>query len=262
MTIFRFEKYAAPCAAHRPVSRLTFALRGASTLALALALPLAACGSEDDDGQSEPPAGGSAGASSGGTSSGGTSSGGTSSGGTSSGGTSSGGTAGAPPTGVGPCNAVTVDSPPTSAVHVEQCSTLSFSTNPPSGGQHYRDWAAYQTYDFALSAGNIVHNLEHGGVVFWYNCPEGCADEVADVQALIDALPVDPLCAGTGADRRAILVPYPELGTRWGVSAWGSALSADCVDEEAFITFYVQHYARGPEQLCNAGVSFTADPCE
>jgi Protein of unknown function (DUF3105) len=231
------------------------------TLGLVLVVTvLAACGSADDEGL-EVPAGGSAGSSgvggSGAGAAGANSSGG-SGGNAGSAGSSPGGSGG---TGNGACNVLTVDSPPTSAAHIAQCSEVIYATNPPSGGQHYGDWAAFQTYDFPLAAGNLVHNLEHGGVVFWYNCPEGCAEEVADVQALIDGLPADPLCQGTGVERRAILVPYPELATRWGVSAWGSALTADCVDEEAFITFYVQHFGRGPEQLCIAGEAFTADPC-
>jgi hypothetical protein len=241
----------------------------ALALVLAAAVPLAACGSENDD-PDEPGLGGSAGSGAGGTLSGGSSNAGSSNAGSSNAGSGgSSGAAGSGPggaggntTGSGPCNVLTVESPPSSALHVTQCSELSFSTNPPSGGQHYGVWAAFQTYDFALSAGYLVHCLEHGAVVFWYNCPEGCADEVAEVQALIDALPADPLCAGTGVDRRAVLVPYPALATRWGVSAWGHALSANCVDSEAFTGFYTEHYAQGPEQLCNAGQPYTADPCQ
>lgn len=214
MIFVRSRKRGARRAARSVFPLLSVAGRGASALAMSFALPLAACGSEDE--RPEEP---------------------------------------------GRCNVVSVESPPASARHVTQCEDISYSTNPPSGGEHYGVWAAFQSYDFPLSAGYLVHDLEHGAVVFWYDCPEGCEDDVASVQALIDALPEDPLCAGTGASRRAILVPYPALGTRWGVSAWGHALSADCVDEAAFTDFYTRHYAQGPEQLCNAGQAFTADPC-
>jgi hypothetical protein len=232
---------------------------------VALAVQLAACGSEDD-GSEEPGPGGAAGSSGGGNPLGGSSGEGGStnggSGGTSGVAGSSSGGAGGNASGIGPCNAVSVESPPTSALHVTQCTDINYSTNPPSGGQHYGVWAAFQAYDFALPAGYLVHSLEHGAVVFWYNCPEGCADEVAEVRALIDGLPADPLCAGTGVDRRAVLVSYPALPTRWGVSAWGHALTANCVDGEAFTGFYTEHYAQGPEQLCNAGQPYTADPCQ
>ena len=162
----------------------------------------------------------------------------------------------------GECNASLVESPPTSALHATQCSVIDYSTNPPSGGNHYGIWAAYQSYDFPLPAGYLVHSLEHGAVVFWYNCPEGCADEVAEVEAFIDGLPDDPRCAGSGVPRRTVVVPSPTLASRWAASAWGFALTADCFDSEAFRAFYDEHYGRGPEDLCNPPAqAFAAAPC-
>jgi hypothetical protein len=175
----------------------------------------------------------------------------------------SGGTAGSGVTGVGvgPCDIVVQASPPASAAHLVACTPVSYDTDPPSGGEHYAIWPAFQSYDFPVPAGFLVHALEHGTVVFWYNCPEGCADEVAEVEAFIASLPEDPECIGMGATRRAILTPSPTLGSRWAASAWGFALSADCFDEGLFREFYVEHYDAGPESLCVAGQAFTEDPC-
>jgi hypothetical protein len=159
------------------------------------------------------------------------------------------------------CDPVIVASPPTSALHVVQCSPLEYTTNPPSGGPHYDDWPLFQSYEFALPEGFLVHGLEHGAVVFWYNCPEGCADEVQQVEAFIAALPEDARCAGTGSARRAILVPSARLTSRWAASAWGFALNASCFDEQAFGAFYADHYAQGPENLCNPGAAFSENPC-
>jgi len=258
MTFVRPEKFAACGPASSPAFASVARTVAVAVVMSSTTLLVAACGSDDDG--ADPAAAGSAGTSSGGSASN-AGSAGDGNGGSNTGG-ANGGAGGTTVAGGGPCNVVTVASPPALAVHVTQCSDIEYSTNPPSGGEHYGAWANFQTYDFPLSAGYLVHDLEHGAVVFWYNCPEGCADEVADVQALIDALPVDPLCAGTGAERRAILVPYPALASRWGVSAWGHALTADCVDGEAFSGFYTEHYAQGPEQLCNPNQNFTADPCQ
>jgi hypothetical protein len=152
-----------------------------------------------------------------------------------------------------------VESPPTSANHLEECSDIPYSTNPPSGGDHYQFWAAFQTYDTPVRPGYLVHSLEHGAVVFWYNCPEGCADEVDQVQAFIDALPEDPLC--TTVPRRTVLVPYPELASRWAASAWGFALTADCFDADAFGAFYAAHTGQGREDLCGNGQTSVATRC-
>jgi Protein of unknown function (DUF3105) len=149
-----------------------------------------------------------------------------------------------------------------SQTHVAACSALSYPDNPPAGGDHYPVWAAYQSYSFAVPRGFWVHNLEHGAVVYSYNCPDGCASEVAAVQTLIDALPVDEGCAAS-EPRRVLLTPDPLLGSRWGVSAWGNTLRADCVDAARFRDFYLNHFGRGPEAVCGQGSDFDGvEPCQ
>ena len=149
--------------------------------------------------------------------------------------------------------------------HVSQCSGIEYSSNPPAGGPHYPTWAAFQSFSFPVPRGFWVHDLEHGAVVYGYNCtlfPDGCEDEVAKVQAMIDALPADPMCSAA-APRRVVLTPDPLLDVRWGVSAWGFTLRATCADIERFRQFYLNHFALGPENLCNSGTDFSgAPPCE
>jgi hypothetical protein len=113
-----------------------------------------------------------------------------------------------------------------SQAHVSVCSEVSYPDEPPAGGPHYPNWAAFRSYSLPIPRGFWVHDLEHGGVVFSYNCPNGCEAEVAQVQALIDALPADPLCPAA-APRRVVLTPDPLLDVRWGVSAWGFSLRSD-----------------------------------
>jgi Protein of unknown function (DUF3105) len=234
--------------------------------AAALALAAAACGSAGEPPSALP----SAGASAGGTSGGAAANGGSSNGGSSgaaAGGTPSAGAAGeegepdAGGAGTGGCNPQLFETPPPSADHQPECSEIVYSTTPPSGGDHYDIWAAYQTYDYPLPAGYVVHNLEHGAIVFWYDCPEGCADEVAEVQTFIDSQPEDPLCEGFSAVRRVLLVPSPGLGVRWAASAWGYVLVAECFDSAEFGAFYTTHYGQGRESLCNDGQVIAPGAC-
>jgi hypothetical protein len=161
---------------------------------------------------------------------------------------------------VGDCSAIVRSYEGASAAHHAECSDIEYSTSPPVFGDHYASWAAYQSYDFPVPLGFLVHDLEHGAVVLFYDCPEGCQDEVDAAQAFIDALPDDPRCA---ADVRVqvVLVPRPGLGSRWAASAWGYSLNADCFDPDVFGDFYAEHVGRGPEDLCNQGVAFSEDPC-
>jgi len=161
----------------------------------------------------------------------------------------------------GDCKAIVRDYEGATAQHYAACTSLEYSTSPPVFGDHYAEWAAYKTYDFAVPLGFLVHDLEHGAVVIFYDCPGGCDDEVAEAQAFIDALPDDPRCAAA-VRVQVILVPRPGLGSRWAASAWGHSLNVDCFDPDAFAKFYADHHARGPEDLCNQGSFFTSDPCK
>lgn len=153
-----------------------------------------------------------------------------------------------------------------SQTHVSECSGIEYSSNPPAGGPHYPTWAAFQTFSFPVPRGFYVHDLEHGAIVYGYNCtlfPDGCEDEVAKVQAMIDALPADPKCAGWATPRRVLLTPDPLLDVRWGVSAWGFSLRAECADLERFRQFYLNHFALGPENFCDPGTDFSGmQPCQ
>ena len=160
-----------------------------------------------------------------------------------------------------PCEAIVEEHPASSFDHVTTCSEVHYDTNPPSGGNHYPIWPAFQEYTFPVPEGFFVHALEHGAVVIWYNCPNGCAAELAEAEAFIDTLPQDPLCDGTGAKRRVILTPDLNLETRWAASSWGWTLRAACFNASALSDFYAAHYGNGREVECGAGIAFTEDPC-
>jgi hypothetical protein len=148
-----------------------------------------------------------------------------------------------------------------SSSHVGECSDVEYSMSPPVLGDHYPVWAAYQTYDYPVPLGYLVHNLEHGAVVLFYDCPDGCDDEIAQAQSFIDELPLDPRCSDEIA-HQVILVPRPGLGSRWAAAAWGHALTASCFDPEYFEQFYADHHGRGLEDLCNQGLVIPADACQ
>jgi len=160
------------------------------------------------------------------------------------------------------CSVVVESHEPDEGIHVAECSHIDYSTNPPSSGQHYSVWAAYQTYDFPVPRGYWVHCLEHGAIVITYNCPDGCADEVAQVESVIASLPSDPRCTAVGLEHQIVLTPDPLLDTRWAMSSWGRTLRASCIDEAAFKDFYESNTAFGPEDICGGGRVLTEDTLE
>jgi len=145
--------------------------------------------------------------------------------------------------------------PDEGATHVPCTQTVPYQTNPPSSGNHYNCWAAYQTYTSPIPWGNLVHSLEHGAVVMTYNCPDGCAADVAAMQALIDSLPLDQNCGPSLGKNRMILTPDPDLDVRFAASTWDWTLKADCFDPAAFQQFINDHYDHGREVICSDGWS-------
>jgi hypothetical protein len=144
--------------------------------------------------------------------------------------------------------------------HLEPCTVVHYGTKPPSSGDHYAVWSNYKTYADAIPEGYWVHNLEHGAIVITYNCPSGCAADVAAAQQMIDALPIDPVCTalGEGVRSRVIMTPDPKLDVEFAASAWGWTLRARCFDPEVFRAFAVAHYGQGREPYCDNDVDVTA----
>jgi hypothetical protein len=154
---------------------------------------------------------------------------------------------------------VTVASPPLlPALHVTIGSDIQWDSNPPSSGSHYPIWAAFQTYDAPVPRGYYVHDLEHGAIVFVYNCGDGgCPDVVAAFHRASDSLPDDPLCtaAGEGVRVRTVITPDPLLDVTVAAAAWGWTYKAECIDLPSLEAFASAHYAQGPEMFCTNGTT-------
>ncbi|GAC1352283.1 MAG: hypothetical protein NVS3B20_14850 [Polyangiales bacterium] len=155
----------------------------------------------------------------------------------------------------GACNALVREYPYEGGEHHEPGTPIIYCTNPPSSGPHYSIWAAFTTYEKPVPAGFLVHDMEHGAVVLWYRCaaPFGCTEVAKQLQSIIDARPIDPLCVAP-VKRRMILVPDPNLPTAIAASAHTVTYQADCVDPVSLNAFIDQHYGHGPEDLCGDGI--------
>ena len=150
------------------------------------------------------------------------------------------------------CAATVASFPLEPGAHVAQCTPITYATNPPTSGSHYGLWASWRAYADRVPRGFWVHNLEHGGVVVTYNCPTGCAAEVAALTAFLDARPADPLCVAP-IRNRFVVTPDPLLDTRFAASAWGASLRSDCFDLAALGSFIDAHYVQAPENFCTDG---------
>jgi hypothetical protein len=161
---------------------------------------------------------------------------------------------------------VQIEQPPlmSSFAHVPIGTTVDWNSNPPSSGPHYPIWAAFQAYTAPVPRGYYVHDLEHGAIVFLYNCgsPDAgggqCPQVVSTLQAASDSLPDDPVCAqqgGPGVRVRTVITPDPLIPTRVAAAAWGWIYLADCADLPTLEQFAKAHYGQGREDLCSPGTT-------
>lgn len=123
-----------------------------------------------------------------------------------------------------------------------------FSSNPPSSGQHYPDTFQAGFYDetspqaaAANPEGYLVHNLEHGYVVMWYNCSllsaPDCTSLKASLQAVITAEQA----------LKVIAFPWPAQDVPLALTSWGHLLKLDAFDQKSVEAFITRNRNNAPE---------------
>jgi hypothetical protein len=133
---------------------------------------------------------------------------------------------------------------------------IHYCTNPPNSGPHYPIWPAFTTWTTPLAQPYLVHGMEHGAVELRYNCPAGCDEIVAQLQAIADAQPDDPICdVEAGVHHRIIIIPDPDLDVPIAATAWSWTYKATCLDVPSITMFLQAHYGQGAEDLCVEGFS-------
>ena len=53
-------------------------------------------------------------------------------------------------------------------------SPIAYNSTPPTSGPHYGNLVAWGIYDEPQRYEHLVHNLEDGGVIVYYQCADGC----------------------------------------------------------------------------------------
>jgi Protein of unknown function (DUF3105) len=125
-----------------------------------------------------------------------------------------------------------------------------YSSVPATSGQHWNtpaNWGIYPTSAPAAEA-QVIHNLEHGGIVIWYQPAETSAD---DVTALTDYVGQQ---IGT-AKFKVILSPWTgeDFGHPIAVTSWNWLLYQDQADVDQIRSFLDAHYGDAPEPFGGPG---------
>ncbi|HEX3244468.1 MAG TPA: DUF3105 domain-containing protein [Chloroflexota bacterium] len=128
--------------------------------------------------------------------------------------------------------------------HVDEGTPIAYQSRPPASGPHYPVTAPYAVSEQPIPAGYWVHNLEHGGIVVLWNCPQGCPDTVAQIKDAFVKLP------RSRQFNRVKLVgtPYTEMDSKIAYVAWGKIQELDEFDYDQLLRFYNAYVDKGPEQ--------------
>jgi uncharacterized protein DUF3105 len=128
--------------------------------------------------------------------------------------------------------------------HVDEGSVIVYESRPPSSGPHYPVTAPYGVSEQPIAAGYWVHDLEHGGIVALWNCPQGCPDVVAQIKDAFVKLP------RSRQFNRVKLVgtPYTDMPSKIAFVAWGKIQELDEFDYDQLLRFYNAYVDKGPEQ--------------
>lgn len=54
--------------------------------------------------------------------------------------------------------------------HVTDIFDVKYNSDPPTSGPHFPIWAKRGIYDRLISDGYLIHSMEHGYVILWYDC--------------------------------------------------------------------------------------------
>ncbi len=137
--------------------------------------------------------------------------------------------------------------PITSRDHAPSDVPISYNSNPPAGGAHYaEDFPArfYQESDLATlppyPEGYLVHNLEHGYVIFWYNCQLSGTDCTALKQTIRQVMDE------TG-NTKLIAFPWSKMDVPLAMTSWGRILKFSQPDPALMKKFVERNRNHAPE---------------
>jgi len=131
--------------------------------------------------------------------------------------------------------------------HVAEGTDLEYAQSPPLSGPHYSRAADGGYYESPQPAGNIVHALEHGAVVIYYDpAVNGTAAGTDDT---FEESLREFAATHTGRWRSVLVVPNPNENPEsdYVLTAWRTRMYMDSYDARTVHAFLSEYLGRGPE---------------
>lgn len=126
--------------------------------------------------------------------------------------------------------------------HVQPGTEIEYERMPPTSGTHYvGQWTSAGFYTEPQPLGKVVHSLEHGAIVVYYDPAQLSPEAERDLERRART--------HTGDWQSFIAVPNPEddPGSAYVLTAWEKRLTMDEYDPDAVRAFTAEYIGRGPE---------------
>lgn len=125
------------------------------------------------------------------------------------------------------------------------CGPDPYSSVPAASGPHWdpsgiANWGVYSTPQLETQ---LIHNLEHGGIVIWYDADALAEEQVDELASYVEA----QVATGIGGRFKFIVSPWggeENLGGVVAVTAWRHVLKLDAFDLDAIRGFADANYLR------------------
>ena len=121
--------------------------------------------------------------------------------------------------------------------HLAPGQAHTYATPFPTSGPHVTTWTRTGFHSDTQAPTLVVHALEHGNIVIYYDSPG--ADVIADLKAWASLY--------DGQWDGVVVIPSPGLGQGIVMTAWRKVLRLDPFDPAAAAAFIDTFRGRGPE---------------
>jgi hypothetical protein len=134
--------------------------------------------------------------------------------------------------------------------HIAQGSTspVAYNSTPPTSGPHYPGLAPWAVYREPIRYEQLIHNLEDGGVIIYYQCEDNCPELVDQLDAFARPLIAagrhlvvvrnDPTWMG---EEGSVTALHQDMGARIALVAWQRIDKFDEFDEARIRAFFERY---------------------
>ncbi len=123
--------------------------------------------------------------------------------------------------------------------HIWPDHPVEYKTMPPTSGPHFPDPTAPGFYTTRPAFGYLVHSLEHGSVVIYYDPGKLSPEIEKSLRAFTTA----------NSDPEVGIVAVPDADFKYALilTAWDKMLKLDKYDPQVVTAFLAEYLGRGPE---------------